>query len=311
MVALDGQPLAAPELLERLLLAPAQRADLIVDATAEEGSDAFLVSLERDGAYRIASFPCGRHDEAPTTRRTGATGTQSGCVAARSSRGTVRSASDAGRCHGRHAERSHGRPRNRQSATWWPRERCGPSTGSRTSLRTRCSTLQVERRPGSLSSTKPPGPTRCICTVIISGALTATAASDRCATPCCWTVRNPPRSRSWPDNPRRLAPALPHAGAFRRRDGNLDSRRLRCCGYCRGRFAPRGGTLRPERRKVREEGQRLRIRQCLPVLDRAAVYHVADRKLGDLARAGAGGYRRPESPSPARGGACTRGGCAP
>ncbi len=56
VVALDGQPLAVPEPLERLLLAPAQRADLIVDATAEEGSDAFLVSLERDGAYRIASF---------------------------------------------------------------------------------------------------------------------------------------------------------------------------------------------------------------------------------------------------------------
>ena len=56
VVALDGQPLAAPETLRRLHLAPAQRADLIVDATAEEGMDAFLVSLERDGAYRIASF---------------------------------------------------------------------------------------------------------------------------------------------------------------------------------------------------------------------------------------------------------------
>ena len=55
-VALDGQPLAAPETLRRFHLAPGQRADLIVDATAEEGTDAFLISLERDGAYRIASF---------------------------------------------------------------------------------------------------------------------------------------------------------------------------------------------------------------------------------------------------------------
>ena len=56
VVALDGQPLAAHEPVGRLLLAPAQRADLIVDATAEEGSDAFLVSLERDGGYAIATF---------------------------------------------------------------------------------------------------------------------------------------------------------------------------------------------------------------------------------------------------------------
>ena len=57
VVALDGQPLAAPEPVGRLLLAPGQRADLIVDATAEEGSDSFLVSLERDGGYAIATFP--------------------------------------------------------------------------------------------------------------------------------------------------------------------------------------------------------------------------------------------------------------
>ena len=56
VVALDGQPLAAPEPVGRLPLAPAQRADLIVDATAGEGSDAFLVSLERDGSYAIATF---------------------------------------------------------------------------------------------------------------------------------------------------------------------------------------------------------------------------------------------------------------
>ena len=56
VVALDGQPLAAHEPVGRLLLAPGQRVDLIVDATAEEGSDAFLVSLERDGGYAIATF---------------------------------------------------------------------------------------------------------------------------------------------------------------------------------------------------------------------------------------------------------------
>lgn len=56
VVALDGQPLAAPEPLDRLLLAPAQRADLVVDATAEEGSDAFLLSIEREGTFAIATF---------------------------------------------------------------------------------------------------------------------------------------------------------------------------------------------------------------------------------------------------------------
>lgn len=57
VVALDGQPLAAPEPLERLRLAPAQRADLIVDVTAEDGGEALLVSHERDGGYALAAFP--------------------------------------------------------------------------------------------------------------------------------------------------------------------------------------------------------------------------------------------------------------
>jgi FtsP/CotA-like multicopper oxidase with cupredoxin domain len=56
VVALDGQPLAAPAPLARLALAPAQRADLIVDVTAEPGGEALLVSHERDGGYAIASF---------------------------------------------------------------------------------------------------------------------------------------------------------------------------------------------------------------------------------------------------------------
>ena len=48
-VALDGMPLAAPEPLEDVLdLAPAQRADLIVDVTAEAGETAHLVRLDND-----------------------------------------------------------------------------------------------------------------------------------------------------------------------------------------------------------------------------------------------------------------------
>ncbi|WP_137702152.1 multicopper oxidase family protein [Marimonas lutisalis] len=57
LVALDGMPLDRPEPLARLTLAPAQRADLIVDVVADEGAEAFLVSFERDGGYAIAAFP--------------------------------------------------------------------------------------------------------------------------------------------------------------------------------------------------------------------------------------------------------------
>lgn len=56
VVALDGMPLETPERLDRLTLAPAQRADLIVDVTADEGEEALLVSFERDGGYAIAAF---------------------------------------------------------------------------------------------------------------------------------------------------------------------------------------------------------------------------------------------------------------
>jgi len=56
VVALDGMPLATPQPLGRLALAPAQRADLIVDVTANDGGEAFLVSFERDGGYAIATF---------------------------------------------------------------------------------------------------------------------------------------------------------------------------------------------------------------------------------------------------------------
>ncbi|MEQ9694782.1 multicopper oxidase family protein [Shimia sp. SDUM112013] len=57
VVALDGMPLDAPEPLERLTLAPAQRADLVVDVLADEGEEALLVSFERDGGFAVAGFP--------------------------------------------------------------------------------------------------------------------------------------------------------------------------------------------------------------------------------------------------------------
>jgi FtsP/CotA-like multicopper oxidase with cupredoxin domain len=57
VAALDGMPLEAPQPLGELTLAPAQRADLIVDVVAESGEEAFLVSFERDGGYAIAAFP--------------------------------------------------------------------------------------------------------------------------------------------------------------------------------------------------------------------------------------------------------------
>lgn len=56
VVALDGMPLAAPEPAGEVVLAPAQRADLIVDVTAEPGGEAVLVGYERDGGFALASF---------------------------------------------------------------------------------------------------------------------------------------------------------------------------------------------------------------------------------------------------------------
>ncbi|WP_333908180.1 multicopper oxidase family protein [Thalassococcus lentus] len=57
LVALDGMPLSEPALIQDTFsLAPAQRADLIVDVTTDE-AEAFLISFERDGGYAMASFP--------------------------------------------------------------------------------------------------------------------------------------------------------------------------------------------------------------------------------------------------------------
>jgi FtsP/CotA-like multicopper oxidase with cupredoxin domain len=57
VVALDGMPLNEPQTLpEELVLAPAQRIDLIVDVTTDD-EEAFLITFERDGGYAIAHFP--------------------------------------------------------------------------------------------------------------------------------------------------------------------------------------------------------------------------------------------------------------
>ncbi|MGB1027316.1 MAG: multicopper oxidase family protein, partial [Rhodospirillaceae bacterium] len=57
VVALDGMPLEAPSPIDQLVLAPAQRADLIVDLVAEEGEDAMIASPTRGGLLRVATFP--------------------------------------------------------------------------------------------------------------------------------------------------------------------------------------------------------------------------------------------------------------
>ncbi|SLN33535.1 Copper resistance protein A precursor [Pseudoruegeria aquimaris] len=57
VMALDGMPLAAPEPLGRITLAPAQRVDLFVDVTAEAGGLATLVQHERDGGFALLDLP--------------------------------------------------------------------------------------------------------------------------------------------------------------------------------------------------------------------------------------------------------------
>ena len=201
VVALDGQPLAAPERVGRLLLAPGQRADLIVDATAGEGSDALLVSLERDGGYAIATFRVDGIMAAPKARRAAGTGAQSSFAAARAGRRTARPAFDAGWCHGWHAERDHGGPRDGISRDGGPRQGLGVqwcrglsgTTPARTRDRRNGADRHRQRdrmapRHASARSSFPAHRRR-------------RGLSARCATHCCWTVRKPPRSRSWPTTP--------------------------------------------------------------------------------------------------------------
>lgn len=52
IVALDGMPLTTPRQLERLVLAPAQRADVILDVTDQVG----LAMLTRQGRYGLAEI---------------------------------------------------------------------------------------------------------------------------------------------------------------------------------------------------------------------------------------------------------------
>ncbi|MBT4939063.1 MAG: multicopper oxidase domain-containing protein, partial [Rhodospirillaceae bacterium] len=60
VVALDGQPIETPfeesKPLDRLSLAPAQRIDLIVDVTAEEGTEGVLYMPGRNGDHTLAVF---------------------------------------------------------------------------------------------------------------------------------------------------------------------------------------------------------------------------------------------------------------
>ncbi|MCR9107859.1 MAG: multicopper oxidase family protein [Rhodobacteraceae bacterium] len=57
IVALDGMPLSDPQALpDELILAPAQRIDLMVDVTTDE-NEAFVITFERDGGYAITHFP--------------------------------------------------------------------------------------------------------------------------------------------------------------------------------------------------------------------------------------------------------------
>ncbi len=56
IIALDGQPLEAPVQMEHLVLAPAQRADLILDVTAAGGEDGALTMQNGDDVYTLARF---------------------------------------------------------------------------------------------------------------------------------------------------------------------------------------------------------------------------------------------------------------
>ena len=56
IAALDGMPLEALAETDELLLAPAQRADLFADVSATDGEEAYIASVERNGAFAMASF---------------------------------------------------------------------------------------------------------------------------------------------------------------------------------------------------------------------------------------------------------------
>ena len=71
VIALDGQPLDTPTSIKQLVLAPAQRIDLIVDVSALEGETAHVYSIGREGQHQIVGFTVDgikRHSMLPTPR---------------------------------------------------------------------------------------------------------------------------------------------------------------------------------------------------------------------------------------------------
>ena len=56
IVALDGQPVDEVQPAGSLVLAPGQRADLVIDAMGETGSRGVLYSREREGSFVLATF---------------------------------------------------------------------------------------------------------------------------------------------------------------------------------------------------------------------------------------------------------------
>ena len=56
IVAIDGQPLATPEIAKQMVLAPGQRIDLMVDVTAQPGAQAYLVRVDRDKGFAQTTF---------------------------------------------------------------------------------------------------------------------------------------------------------------------------------------------------------------------------------------------------------------
>lgn len=68
VVALDGMPLEVPQPMDELVLAPAQRIDVIADIQAAPNGEALLASVERDTSYVVAAFPAGPQARAAARR---------------------------------------------------------------------------------------------------------------------------------------------------------------------------------------------------------------------------------------------------
>ena len=56
VAALDAMPLEAPLATEEVVVAPAQRVDLLVDVVAGAGEEALIASVERDGTYALGGI---------------------------------------------------------------------------------------------------------------------------------------------------------------------------------------------------------------------------------------------------------------